>query len=347
MKRKRKKQQQKWSEIVVPQKQLEEPEEEQVVNTKEAQSPVVLPLEQISLEYDDTTLSTPDLKTLLIQSMATSCSIRFLFYVLYVYVIRNETDALVQDIIKLNERFANNSYSRIINELQIFISNTISSNSFDDSYQCALYGYIKSKTVEESQTIVSEIITTLTDFKFETEFFTQIYYDSVKSSMGIGVSLESIKKFIIPNEDFDYDPLEKNNLRGAHTHLSELRKTYNEKMNYNYRYNVSSVDSMDDNDNVVLRFTEKMKTLITNPDMMMCNQVISQNKINIGNLKQNVIAVNRLTVKDMYASILDSTDGVISVRIQNSITKCVYCTVFFVIVGIVAFLYRKICKKIN
>jgi hypothetical protein len=195
--------------------------------------------------------------------------------------------------------------------------------------------------VEESQTIVSEIIKTLTDFKIETDFFTQIYYDSVKRSIGIGPSLETIKSFVLP-EDLYYNVYEKNNLRGAHSQLSELRQTYDRKMNHYYKYDVSSDSNEQD---VVFLFADKIKTLITNPDMMMCNQIISQNKININNLKQNVLAANRLTIKDMYASILDSTDGVISVRIQNSITKSVYCAVLFIIVGVIAFIYRKLRRK--
>jgi hypothetical protein len=314
---------------------------------KEEEEVEVIHLQQKQqvIEYDISylTSSTPTLtaKTIFIQTIVTSFSIRLLFYILYVYVIKMETEALIQDIIKLNERFANNSYSRIINELQIFISNSITSNSFDDTYHCALYGYIKSKTVEESQTIVSEIIKTLTDFKIETDFFTQIYYDSVKRSIGIGPSLETIKSFVLP-EDLYYNVYEKNNLRGAHSQLSELRQTYDRKMNHYYKYDVSSDSNEQD---VVFLFADKIKTLITNPDMMMCNQIISQNKININNLKQNVLAANRLTIKDMYASILDSTDGVISVRIQNSITKSVYCAVLFIIVGVIAFIYRKLRRK--
>lgn len=305
--------------------------------------------QQQLIEYDTSYLTVVPTavtaKTIVIQTIVTSFSIRLLFYILYVYVIKMETDALIQDIIKLNERFANNSYSRIINELQIFISNSITSNSFDDAYHyCAIYGYIKSKTVEESQTFVSEIIRTLTDFKIETDFFTQIYYDSVKKSIGMGPSLETIKTFVLPNQDLYYNVYEKNNLRGAHSQLSELRQIYNKKMNHYYTYDVSS-DSNDDEEDVVYLFADKIKTLITNPDMMMCNQIISQNKININNLKQNVLAANRLTIKDMYASILDSTDGVISVRIQNSITKSVYCAVLFIILGVLGFIYRKLKRK--
>lgn len=279
------------------------------------------------------------LKMTLLKTIMTTFSLRVIAYALYVYVIKHETEGLVQDIIKLNERFANNSYTRIINELQIFISNTISSNNFD-SYKCALYGYIKSKTVEESQTFVSEIIKSLTDSRFETEFFTQIYYDTVKSSMGIGADLETIKRFVVVKEDLEYDPFEKNNLRGAHSQLSELRGTYTKKMSYYYRYETST-DNEQQEDTFAL-FTEKIKTLITNPDMMMCNQILSQNRINIDNLKQNVVAVNKLTVKDMYATILDSTDGVISVRIQNSITKSVYCIVAFSVVALALYIYRKV-----
>lgn len=332
---KRKKKQKGSSSYEKPLQKEEEEEDHQVIHLQQKQQVI---------EYDISYL-TPTLtaKTIFIQTIVTSFSIRLLFYILYVYVIKMETEALIQDIIKLNERFANNSYSRIINELQIFISNSITSNSFDDTYHCALYGYIKSKTVEESQTIVSEIIKTLTDFKIETDFFTQIYYDSVKRSIGIGPSLETIKSFVLPNEDLYYNVYEKTNLRGAHSQLSELRQTYNRKMNHYYKYDVSS-DSSNEQD-VVFLFADKIKTLITNPDMMMCNQIISQNKININNLKQNVLAANRLTIKDMYASILDSTDGVISVRIQNSITKSVYCAVLFIIVGVIAFIYRKLKRK--
>jgi hypothetical protein len=315
--------------------------EKQVQKEKEEEE------QQQLIEYDTSYLTVVPTavtaKTIVIQTIVTSFSIRLLFYILYVYVIKMETDALIQDIIKLNERFANNSYSRIINELQIFISNSITSNSFDDTYHCAIYGYIKSKTVEESQTFVSEIIKTLTDFKIETDFFTQIYYDSVKKSIGVGPSLETIKTFVLPNQDLYYNVYEKNNLRGAHSQLSELRQIYNKKMNHYYTYDVSS--SNDDEEDVVYLFADKIKTLITNPDMMMCNQIISQNKININNLKQNVLAANRLTIKDMYASILDSTDGVISVRIQNSITKSVYCAVLFIILGVLGFIYRKLKRK--
>ena len=285
---------------------------------------------------------------LLIQQMiVASISFNVVWHLIYSYIIKYEAEALIEDVKRIKKRFASNAYSRIANEVNIFIVNSIEINSFEDSYKCLLAGYTKYFNIEDSQNLVSEIINKAFDTSdFNLEFFLQIYINAIKQTIYLGPSLLTLKKFVIPTIDLDYQPDEKNNLRGAHSQLKHLRSIYNSKMNYYYSYESSSSTGFKQNTNEAFKkFTDKIKTLMINPEMMMCNHISSQNSINIKNFKENFMNVNQIAVKDLYNNILDTTDGIISMRIQNSITKSVYLVGFFFITVICMTIFKTIKKR--
>lgn len=277
--------------------------------------------------------------------IVTSLSLKAIGYLIYKYVIKYEAEKLLEDIQRVNKRFASNTYSRIVNEFNIFMLNSIEINSIEDSHNCFIFGYAKYLSFPDSQNVLSDLITTssLTSpgKEFDFDFFISIYITAIKKTIGLGASLETIKRTIIPYKDLDYNRHEKTNLRGAHSQLFELREVYDKKMGYNQ--NTTLYVTENNNDSLV-KFTNKLKTMITNPDLLMCNHISSQNTMNLQNFKENFINVNQMGVKDLYNNILDTTDGLISLRLQNSISKSIYVLMSFVILIVITFVVRKVRK---
>jgi hypothetical protein len=292
------------------------------------------------------------LTTIFKQFILTSVSLNVIARLIYYYIIKSEAEKLFEDIKRVKKRFASNTYSRISNELNIFILNSIEINSaHEDSPHCFLAGSTKYLLSQQSSSsLISELISDVFDMDYEyfnLDFFSQVYIHSLKQTISLGESLDTLKKFVIPYKDLIYDPHEKNNLRGAHSQLQELRSVYNQKMNSQYTFYVGgNTEEQGNNSREALqKFTEKLQKLITNPDLMMCNHISSQNSINIKNFKQNFINVNQIAIKDLYNNVLDTTDGLISMRIQNSISKSCYLLCFLVLGFVLGGLFRKIFKK--
>jgi len=288
------------------------------------------------------------LRTSFQQFFLTSVSLNVIMRFIYYYIIKYEAEQLYEDIHRVKKRFFTNSYSRIANELNIFILNSIEINSSQDSSQCFLLGSTKYLLDQSgsSPNIISELITDVFDLEkdyFNFDFFIQIYIHGIKQLISLGDSLDTIKKFVIPNKDLFYDPQEKNNLRGAHSQLHDLRSVYNAKMSMYYTVNHISSWKEENSHQALQKFTEKLNKLITSPDLMMCNHISSQNLINMKNFKQNFINVNQIAVKDLYNNVLDTTDGLIATRIQNSITKSLYL-VSLLAIGLI---FIVICRKIR
>lgn len=273
------------------------------------------------------------------QIIISSFSIKILYYLIYNFVIKYEADMLIEDIKRINKRFVSNSYARIINEFNIFTMNSFDINSFKDSHNCFLFGVTKLSMFPESKNMISELLENVFNNNFDTEFFVEIYSNGIKQYFGIGPDLDTLKKFVTPYVDLDYDINEKNYLRGAHSQLKLIRDVYNKKLN---RYAYKSDETYDENNEGLAKFTQKIKNMIANPDIMMCNHISSQNNVNINNFKENFMNVNQISIKDLYSNILDVQDGLISVRIQNSISKSVYVVVFFSIIATSAFVFKKI-----
>jgi hypothetical protein len=272
----------------------------------------------------------------------TSLSLKAIAYMVYKYVIKYEAEKLLEDIQRVNKRFASNTYSRIVNEFNIFMLNSIEINSIEDSHNCFVFGYAKYLSFPDSQNMLSELVSTSSFIgkDFDMDFFLAIYLTAIKKTIGLGASLETLKRTIIPYQDLDYNRHEKTNLRGAHSQLSELRDAYDKKMNYNSTMTYVS----ETNDDSLVKFTNKLKTMITNPDLLMCNHISSQNTMNLRNFQENFINVNQMGVKDLYNNILDTTDGLISMRLQNSISKSIYAMIIFVIAIVIGYIIRKVRK---
>ena len=150
----------------------------------------------------------------------------------------------------------------------------------------------------------------------------QIYIHYIRQYIGLGPTLETIKQFV-SHEDMYYDREEKNNLRGAHSLLHDLRVTYEDKMKNYYSFNMTSSARSETYPDAIEKFTDKVIKLMVNPDIMMCNHISSQNKINI----------------------LDTTDGLVSMRIQNSLVKSVYL-IGIIFTGIIAYRIYKLGKDL-
>ena len=291
------------------------------------------------------------LATIFKQFIFTSVSLNVIGRLIYYYIIKSEAEKLFEDMKRVKKRFASNTYSRISNELNIFILNSIEINSaHEDSHHCFLVGSTKYLLSQQSSSsLISELIRDVFDIDYEyfnLDFFSQVHIHSLKQIISLGESLDTLKKFVIPHKDLIYDPHEKNNLRGAHSQLQDLRSVYNQKMNSQFTFYVgdNTEEKGNNSQEALQKFTEKLQKLITNPDLMMCNHISSQNSINIKNFKQNFINVNQIAIKDLYNNVLDTTDGLISIRIQNSISKSFYLLCFLVL-GFVSGLFRKIFKK--
>ena len=294
------------------------------------------------------------LATIFKQFIFTSVSLNVIGRLIYYYIIKSEAEKLFEDMKRVKKRFASNTYSRISNELNIFILNSIEINSaHEDSPHCFLAGSTKYLLSQQSSSsLISELISDVFDMDYEyfnLDFFSQVYIHSLKQTIYLGESLDTLKKFVIPHKDLIYDPQEKNNLRGAHSQLQDLRSVYNQKMNSQFTFyvggNFDTEEQGNNSQQALQKFTEKLQKLITNPDLMMCNHISSQNSINIKNFKQNFINVNQIAIKDLYNNVLDTTDGLISMRIQNSISKSFYLLCFLVLGFVLAGLFRKIFKK--
>ena len=275
------------------------------------------------------------------QFILTSVSLNVMMRLIYYYIIKYEAEQLYEDIQRVKKRFMANSYSRIANELNIFILNSIEINSSPSSPQCFLLGSTKylieqhsGASSSSSPNIISELISDVFDLDdyFNFDFFIQIYIHFTKQLISLGASLDTIKKFVIPNKDLSYD-----------SQLHDLRSVYNVKMTMYYTFNHVSSFKEENSQKALQKFTEKLNKLITSPDLMMCNHISSQNSINIKNFKQNFMNVNQIAVKDLYNNVLDTTDGLIAMRIQNSITKSLYVVSLLTI----GFIFIVICRKIR
>lgn len=289
--------------------------------------------------------------TIFKQFIFTSVSLNVIARLIYYYIIKSEAEKLFEDIKRVKKRFASNTYSRISNELNIFILNSIEINSsHGDSPHCFLAGstkYLLSQQSSSSPNMISELISDVFEVDYEyfnLDFFSQVYIHSLKQTISLGASLDTLKKFVVPYKDLIYDPHEKNNLRGAHSQLQDLRTVYNQKMKSQYTFNEEQEQEGNNSQEALQKFTEKLQKLITNPDLMMCNHISSQNSINIKNFKQNFINVNQIAIKDLYNNVLDTTDGLISMRVQNSISKSFYLLCFLTAGFILVGLFRKIRK---
>ena len=261
----------------------------------------------------------------------TTFSFNALLKIIYYYVIQLETEYFIQDIEKIRKRFNNNLYTRIINEFNLFIVNSMEINSDN----CAIFGL--SQTLYYSPDMVNDLMNQAHSFDayINTNFFLQIYTDYVKHYIGIGPSLETLEQFVDV-------PFEKTYLRGAHSQLTDIREEYNDKMKHYVHFNLTSNNSNNNYAIALELFTDKMTDLLSSPDHLMCNHLISQNNINLKNFKDNFINLNHMTIKDLYNNVLDTTDGIVSMRIQNSIAKSCYITVLLT-TGILMYQLYKLC----
>ena len=276
--------------------------------------------------------------------IVTTFSFNILVKLLYYYVIQIETEYLVQDIEKIRKRFNSNIYTRIVNEFNLFVVNSIEINTVENSHQCYLFGFAKSYGIQNSQSILTELMDQSMNFEnyINVEYFMQIYIHYIRQYIGLGPTLETIKQFV-SHEDMYYDREQKNNLRGAHSSLHDLRVTYEDKMKNYYSFNMTSSARSETYPDAIEKFTDKVIKLMVNPDIMMCNHISSQNKINMRNFKENFVSVNQMAIKDLYNNILDTTDGLVSMRIQNSLVKSVYL-IGIIFVGIIAYRTYKLGK---
>ena len=282
------------------------------------------------------------------QIMVATFSLNLLLQFVYYFVIKMEGEFLIEDIKRIKKRFASNAYTRIVNEFNLFMVNSIEINSAEESQPCFLFGSVKYFNLPESQSMLMELIHSASsssdDSHINLDFFLEIYIHYIKQYIGLGPSLDTLKKFVVPHVDLDYNPQERNNLRGAHSDLNQLRVKYNDKMKNYYTFNTTSYTKNDDYNNAIENFATKVKKLIVNPDLMICNHITSQNSVNLKNFKENFINVNQMAMKDLYNNILDTSDGLVSMRIQNSISKSVYVIVFL-IVGIICHRIFKCVKN--
>ena len=272
-------------------------------------------------------------------------------YILYEYIIKYECEKLLEDIQKLNKRFVSNTYSRVVNEFNIFMLNSIEINTAEDtttSSYCFLSGFMN---FSDSQSMLGDLMQTALsgNQKYNLDFFVEVYRHVIRKTIGLGPSLMELKKYVLPDEDFVYDVSEKSHLRGYHSDLEKLRETYDKKMSavYNYGDGILLPQVSDENDkNVyVYEFVRKVQNLVVNPEMLVCNSLTSRNNMNIKNFKENFAVMSSMGVKDMYNTMLDVTDGLISVRVQNSLTKTFYLLVSVVLMSFVFIMYGWILKK--
>jgi hypothetical protein len=314
---------------------------------KKTKKAVIIPPAPKILEEEDTPITTIEDNAIVVydtnqdsESMllaiknivVTTFSFNVIVKLIYYYVIQLETEYLMSDIDRIRKRFNSNIYTRIVNEFNLFVVNSIDINSVDDINKCLLFGLSQSYYYDPNpHNILSDLMekTSTYDTYINIDFFIQIYVHYIKQYVGLGPSLDTLKDFI-PEETLNYDRYEKNNLRGAHSRLSDLRIAYEDKMKNYVAFNLTSSTYDVDFSTALDQFTTKLTDLIYNPDQLLCNPIISQNKINIRNFKDNFLSVNQMTIKDLYSNILDTTDGIVSTRIQNSIVKSIYIVVFIV-----------------
>jgi len=269
----------------------------------------------------------------------TAMSFRYIFYE---YILKYESQKLLEDIQKLNKRFISNTYSRVMTEFNIFMLNSIEINMVDDitttSY-CFLSGVMN---FSESQSMLNELMETALNGnqKYNLDFFVDVFRHVIRKTIGLGPSLLELKKYVIPDEDLRYNVNEKSNLRGYHSALSLLRETYETKMSVNYGGSNKILN--DDDETNLHEFVHKVQNLVFNPEMLVCNSLTSGNKMNIKNFRENFAVTSSLGVKDMYNTMLDVNDGIISVRVQNALTK----TCYLCVVGLlISFVFIIICQR--
>jgi hypothetical protein len=269
----------------------------------------------------------------------TAMSFRYIFYE---YILKYESQKLLEDIQKLNKRFISNTYSRVMTEFNIFMLNSIEINMVDDitttSY-CFLSGVMN---FSESQSMLNELMETALNGnqKYNLDFFVDVFRHVIRKTIGLGPSLLELKKYVIPDEDLRYNVNEKSNLRGYHSALSLLRETYETKMSVNYGGSNKILN--DDDETNLHEFVHKVQNLVFNPEMLVCNSLTSGNKMNIKNFRENFAVTSSLGVKDLYNTMLDVNDGIISVRVQNALTKTCY---LFVVGLLISFVFIIICQR--
>ena len=309
------------------------------------ETPSPIPTDSIVV-YNDKQDQEKNLYLCIRHIIVTTFSFNLLVKLLYYYVIQIETEYLIQDIEKIRKRFNSNIYTRIVNEFNLFVVNSIEINTVENSHQCYLFGFAKSYSIQNSQSILTELMDQSMNFEnyINVEYFMQIYIHYIRQYIGLGPTLKTIKQFV-SHEDMYYDREEKNNLRGAHSLLHDLRVTYEDKMKNYYSFNMTSSARSETYPDAIEKFTDKVIKLMVNPDIMMCNHISSQNKINMRNFKENFVSVNQMAIKDLYNNILDTTDGLVSMRIQNSLVKSVYL-IGIIFTGIIAYRIYKLGKDL-
>ena len=155
----------------------------------------------------------------------------------------------------------------------------------------------------------------------------QSYEQMMKKFLNIGPSLQEILDFT--QDDLHYFK----NLRGFHPYKDKLFDLYQSKLDY-----INDIFNQNLQKQTIQLFSNKINEMILNPQLTICNNVISKNNINLQNFKENFITLVSISIKDWTNNLLHPIDGVIAVHTQNLVVKTFYAgTLVFLLLIITIF----------
>jgi hypothetical protein len=205
-----------------------------------------------------------------------------------------------------------------MNEFNILLYNSLELGSFLQNQQCVITAIVQFlNKPETSQLLVDIIFDQIQNVKtLENKAYSFVnhnYKQMIKEILKIGPSLQEIIDFT--QDDLIYTK----KLRGFHPHKDKLIEFYQSKLNYVNDILIQTVEN-----ETIQVFYNKINDMVLNPQVTVCNNVISKNNINLQNFKENFIILTRISIKDWTNNLLHPVNGVIAVHTQNLSVKSFY-----------------------
>ncbi len=271
-----------------------------------------------------------------------SYSYKFIYY-FFSQILENEVSQLLKDIKSVNKMFIFNTCSRFMNEFNILLYNSLEFDTSLQNQQCLITAIVQFLNKPETPHLLNDLIfeqiknvKTLEDKYYS--LVKQNYKQIIKQFLNIGPSLQEIIEFT--QDDFIYNK----KLRGFHPHRDKLIDFYQSKLDY-----INDILTQTVQKETIQLFSNKINEMIMNPQITICNNVISKNNINFQNFKENFITLTSISIKDWTNNLLNPINGVIAVHTQNLAVKSFY--VFTIVILLLIFTVfciqmKRLLKKI-
>lgn len=259
-----------------------------------------------------------------------SYSYKFIQY-FFTQIIKNELSLLIYQIKSINKMFILNTCSRFMNEFNILIHNSFDFDTTFQNQQCLITSIIQFLNKPDTQNMFNDIIFKNFQDNNYYHLINQNYKQILRQILKIGPSLQEI--ILFTQDNFSYTQ----KLRGFHPHKHNLIDIYQTKIEY-----FNDIINKSIQKDAIELFSIKINDLVLNPQISMCNVIISKTNINIMNFKENFVTLFSISIKDWTNNLLHPTDGIIAVHTQNLLTKSFYVLTYTVLFLLFTVFYNKL-----